>query len=140
MFDKINSGEIVKIAIAGVGSCVSYLYGGWSQLLHVLLFFVVVDYISGVIASGIEGKLSSSIGMKGIAKKVFVFVIVAVAHQVDVALGNGNIFRDAAIFFYLANETLSIIENAGRTGVPVPDILQQAVKILKDKSQSQKGQ
>lgn len=136
MFDKINFGEVVKLGVAGCGSCISYLYGGWSQLLQVLLFFVVVDYISGIMASGVEGKLSSSIGMKGIAKKIFIFVIVAVAHQVDIALGNGNIFRDAAIFFYLANETLSIIENTGRAGVPVPDILQQAVKILKDKSQS----
>ena len=99
-----------------------------------LLAFVVIDYITGVLASALEGKLSSNVGRKGIAKKVFIFVIVAIAHVVDVCLGDGNLFRDAAIFFYLANEMLSIIENAGRAGVPVPDILQKAIELFKSKS------
>jgi toxin secretion/phage lysis holin len=131
---KINIGEIVKLCAAGGGACLSYLYGGWSQLLNILLVFVVVDYITGVVASGIEGKLSSGIGMRGIAKKVFIFVIVAVAHLADKAIGNGSLLMDAAIFFYLANEMLSIIENTGRVGLPVPNILKQAVEVLKGKS------
>jgi len=139
MLEKINTGEMFKLCIAGGGSCITYLFGGWSQLLQVLLFFVIVDYISGVIASGIEGKLSSAVGRKGIAKKVFIFVIVAIAHMVDVCLGDGNLFRDAAIFFYLANEMLSIIENAGRVGLPVPEMLQKAVEIFKSES-NRKGQ
>lgn len=103
-------------------------------MLGVLLTFVVTDYITGVIASGVEGKLSSSIGIKGIARKVFIFVMVAVAHLVDMSLGDGHIFRDATTFFYLANEVLSILENAGRVGLPVPEILQQAIEVLKGRS------
>ena len=103
-------------------------------MLNILLVFVVIDYITGVIASGIEGKLSSGIGMRGIAKKVFIFVIVAVAHLADQAIGDGSLLMDAAIFFYMANEMLSIIENTGRVGLPVPNILKQAVEVLKGKS------
>jgi toxin secretion/phage lysis holin len=103
-------------------------------MLQVLLVFVVLDYVSGVIASGIEGKLSSAIGMKGIAKKVFIFLIVAAAHLADCAIGNGNVIRDAVICFYCANEMLSIIENAGRAGVPIPDMIKQAVDMLKNKN------
>jgi len=134
MLEKINPGEIFKLIIAGGGSCITYLFGGWSQLLGILLAFVVIDYIAGVSASAIEGKLSSNIGRKGIAKKVFIFVIVAVAHLVDVALGNGNFFRDATIFFYLANETISILENAGRVGLPIPEVLKRAIDILQKKA------
>jgi toxin secretion/phage lysis holin len=136
MFSKFDLGVIVKLVVAGCGSCISYLFGGWSQLLQALLFFVIADYITGMIAGGIEGKLSSSIGMKGIAKKVFIFLIVAIAHLIDKTLGDSNIFRirDAAIYFYLANELLSIIENAGRAGISFPDGIKQAVKILRGKS------
>jgi toxin secretion/phage lysis holin len=139
MLDKINPSEIFKFCSAGTGACISYFFGGWSQLLQVLLAFVIVDYITGVLASALEGKLSSAVGSKGIAKKVFIFVIVAIAHLVDVCLGDGNMFRDAAIFFYLANELLSIIENSGRVGLPVPDILQKAIEMFKAKS-NEKGQ
>lgn len=140
MLDKINPSEIFKFCSAGTGACISYFFGGWSQLLQVLLAFVVIDYITGVLASALEGKLSSNVGRKGIAKKVFIFVIVAIAHLVDVCLGDdGNIFRDAAIFFYLANEMLSIIENSGRVGLPVPEMLQKAVEIFKSES-NRKGQ
>jgi len=130
---KIDWASFVRLISAGGGACLSYLYGGWSQLLNILLVFVVVDYITGVVASGIEGKLSSGIGMRGIAKKVFIFVIVAIAHLADQAIGNGSLLMDAAIFFYMANEMLSIIENTGRVGLPVPNILKQAVEVLKGK-------
>ncbi len=136
--DHFDWGSIFKFCIAGGGACASYLFGGWNQLLQILLVFVIIDYITGVVASGVEGKLSSSVGLKGIAKKVFIFVIVAVAHLADTALGDGSLLQDAAIFFYIANELLSIIENAGRVGLPVPEILKQAIEILKGKSQPQK--
>lgn len=124
----------LKTIIAFGGAATSYLFGGWSLLLQILLAFVIIDYITGVIASSIEGKLSSQIGLKGIAKKVFIFVMVAVAHLVDTAIGDAHIFRDATIFFYLANEVISILENTGRVGLPVPEILQQAIEVLKGRS------
>lgn len=124
-------GLVIKTIITSSGAVTGYLFGGWSALLQILLALVVLDYISGLIASGIEGKLSSKIGFKGILKKVMVFVIVAVAHLVDKAIGEGSMIMNAAIFFYLANEVLSIIENAGRTGLYVPGVVKQAVEILK---------
>jgi toxin secretion/phage lysis holin len=125
--------NIFKTITAFGGALASYLFGGWSALLGILLAFVIFDYITGVIAAAIEGKLSSNVGLKGIAKKVAIFVIVAVANLVDRALGNAHIFRDATIFFYLANELLSIIENVGRSGVPIPEVIKKAVAVLQGK-------
>ncbi|WNF07285.1 phage holin family protein [Brevibacillus borstelensis] len=124
---------IFKTVVAFGGAAVSYLFGGWSTLLGVLAAFVVIDYVSGVIASGAEGKLKSKIGLIGIARKVFIFTMVAIAHLVDTTLGDQHFLRDATIFFYLANELLSIIENAGRVGLPVPEPIKRAVEVLKGK-------
>ena len=102
-------------------------------MLTILLTFVVLDYITGVAAAGKEGKLSSNVGLWGIAKKIMIFGIVAIAHLVDTALGDAHLFRDAAIFFYLANELLSVTENLGRIGVPIPGAIQRAVEVLRGK-------
>lgn len=123
-----------KSIFAAAGAAISYFSGGWSALLQVLLVFVIIDYITGVLASALEGKLNSAIGAKGIAKKVFIFVIVAVAHLVDTSLGEAHVFRDATIFFYLANELLSILENAGRVGLPIPPMISKAVQVLQGRS------
>jgi len=125
--------NVVKTIVAVAGAAASYLFGGWSSLLSILLTFVVLDYITGFAAAAKEGKLNSEVGMWGIAKKVGIFAIVAAAHLVDRALGDAHLFRDAAIFFFLANELLSVIENAGRIGVPIPPMLQRAVEVLRNK-------
>ena len=74
-------------------------------------------------------------GFVGIAKKVAIFFLVAVAHLVDVAIGQGDVVRDATIFFYLANELVSILENCGRLGLPVPEVIKKAVVVLKNKGE-----
>ena len=128
-----------KSVIAIGGATASLLFGGWSALLSILLAFVVIDYVTGFIAAALDGKLNSEVGWRGIAKKVAIFLVVAVAHQVDMALGGQNhIFRDAAIFFYLANELLSFTENAGRIGIPIPERLLNAIEVLKQKDGSDK--
>jgi len=125
--------------IAGIGGGIaSFLFGGWSVALQTLLIFVAIDYVTGVIAAGKEGKLSSHVGLKGIAKKVMTFFVVAVAHQVDLLLGDGHVFRDAAVTFYIANEAISILENAGRIGVPIPEKIHQAVEILKGREKERR--
>ncbi len=134
---NLNAESIFKSIVAIGGGAASYLFGGWSSLLEILLAFVIIDYITGFVAAGIEGKLASEVGLKGIAKKVFIFVMVAVAHLADQTAGT-QIIRDAAIFFYLANELLSIIENSGRIGLPVPPIISHAVEILKEKGEVSK--
>lgn len=125
--------NFIKMLVAVGGASASYLFGGWSSLLSILLTFVVLDYVSGVAAAAKEGALKSDVGLWGIAKKIMIFGIVAVAHLIDSALGDAHLFQDAAVFFYLANELLSLIENAGRLGAPVPVILQKAVEVLREK-------
>lgn len=124
---------LFKGTAAVVGAIITYLFGGWSALLGILLVFVILDYISGVAASAKEGKLSSSVGLWGIGKKVSIFAIVAIAYLVDCALNTGTVTRDAAIWFYLANELISILENAGRLDVPLPPMLEKTIAVLKSK-------
>lgn len=126
--------NVYKAVLPVLSVIAGFLFGGWSVLLTILLAFMVVDYISGVVAAGYEGKLSSKIGYIGIARKVMILAIVAVAHLVDTALGDAHLFRDAAIFFYLSNELLSLLENAGRLGAPIPPMLQKAIAVLRGKS------
>jgi toxin secretion/phage lysis holin len=123
-----------KTGAAILGGITGLIFGESTGLLVALFWMVVIDYGSGIVTAFMEKTLSSKIGFKGIAKKVMIFVMVALAHQVDSALGTKNMFRDATIVFYIANELLSIFENAGRIGVPVPDRLMQAVEVLKGKS------
>lgn len=133
-----------KFFAAAGGAIASFLFGGWSALLQVLLGFVVLDYVSGMTAAAIEGTtgkgpgLSSAVGLRGIAKKVFIFAMVAVAHMVDRVLGEAHLLRDATTFFYLSNELLSIIENIGRIGVPIPPVIKQAVQLLKGKGEAKR--
>lgn len=124
---------LFKMSATAAGGITGYLFGGWHTLIQILLVFVAIDYFTGLVAAGYEGKLSSKIGFRGIAKKVMIFSIVAVAHLIDTAIGENHLLRDAVIYFYLANELLSILENAGRTGLPVPDQVKNAVQVLKGK-------
>lgn len=125
--------NLIKWSIAGVGSVVAYLFGGWTVLLQILIVFMLIDYFTGLMASW--GMLNSKVGFKGIFKKIMILSLVAVAHLIDQVLGGGNsLVRDAVIFFYLANELLSILENAGRTGLPIPSVLTKAVDVLNNKS------
>jgi toxin secretion/phage lysis holin len=131
----MNWGIVFKVIVAGAGGFIGFLFGGWSVLLQILLTFMVIDYFSGVIAAYIEGKLSSKVGFQGIAKKVVILCIVVVSHMIDQTLGTKDTIRDAVIFFYLGNELVSFIENAGRMGVPLPAQLTNAVAILKQKGE-----
>jgi len=123
----------LKLAVAVVGTFLTTFFGGWDTMLRVLVLFVAIDYVVGVTAAWLEKKLNSEIGARGIVKKFLLFVIVALAVQVDLALGQ-EIFRSLAIWFYLANEALSIIENAGRCGVPIPSFLKTALEQMKQKA------
>lgn len=111
-----------------LGAMVGLVFGNWDALLGVLMSFVIADYITGLLAGGSTVGLSSKVGFKGIAKKVVIFVIVGVAHGIDILLGDKTMFRDATIFFYLANEVISILENAAKMEVLVPIKLQEAIK------------
>lgn len=121
----------IKFIVGLGGGLASFLFGGWSALIQTLLLFVVLDYVFAVIVATAHGKLNSKIGFKGIAKKVAIFILVAVAHQVDLVIGDGSFVQDAVIFFYIANELLSILETVAKTDLPIPNVLKKAVDTLK---------
>ncbi|MBO1003345.1 phage holin family protein [Pseudogracilibacillus auburnensis] len=127
---------LFKSFVAIVGTIVTFLLGGWSSLLQVLVLFIALDYILGVLVAASFGKLNSKIGFIGITKKVMILALVAIAYSIDKMMGDGTFIRDAVIFFYLANELLSILETAGKTNLPIPSILKKAVETLSSKSNS----
>ncbi|WP_423734582.1 phage holin family protein [Bacillus cereus] len=130
----------MKVFIATFGGFCGYFLGGWDAVLKILVTMAIVDYITGVIAAGYNGKLKSKVGFKGIAKKVVLFLLVGVAAQLDAAIGSNSAIREATIFFFIGNELLSILENAGRMGIPLPQPLTNAVEILGGKSKQNEGE
>lgn len=124
----------LKAAIALLGGTITALLGGWDLALQVLVLFVVLDYLVGLVAAWIEKGLDSRVGFRGIGKKILLFVPIAICYALDQVLGQ-EILRSLAIFFYIANEGLSIVENLGRAGVPVPQQLMDALEQLKKKGE-----
>lgn len=124
--------SILKNILAAVCALCGLLFGNLNGLMIALITLMVMDYISGVLAAIAQKKLSSEIGAKGIAKKVFMLLIVAVANIVDInVIGEGNVLKSVTIIFYIANECISLIENGGRLGVPVPNKLLEVLEQLK---------
>ena len=122
-----------QMVIAGIGGWFGWFLGGYDGFLYALIAFVVLDYLLGVLCAIIEKHLSSDVGAKGIFKKVVIFYLVGVAHIIDQnIIGDGDVLRTAVIFFYLSNEGISIIENATRLGLPVPEKLRDVLEQLKD--------
>ena len=128
----------IKGICAVIGGVLSWLFGDLSGMFYAVVALVVIDYITGVIAAAVQQELNSTIGFKGIAKKVFIFLIVGLAHIIDAyVLGDGDVIRTAAIFFYLSNEGLSIIENSVRIGLPVPKTLKDALERLSEEDEDE---
>jgi toxin secretion/phage lysis holin len=117
-----------------VGGAITFSFGEWSQLLSLFLFVVLLDYISGISASIVEGKgLNSAVGFKGLIKKFAIVLIIALSYQIDKALGL-DVIMSGAIYFFLANELISVVENYGRMGLPLPSQIKKIIQVLKDKS------
>lgn len=109
------------------------VFGASDGFFYALVVFVALDYITGICVAIHEKKLSSNIGAKGIAKKVMIFVLVSVAHIIDkFILQSGDTLRILTTVFYLANEGISILENAGKIGVPLPDKLKESIQSIKE--------
>ena len=126
-WDKIVSG-----IIAGIGTAVNYLFGGWDMALRTLVLFMVLDYILGVICGFKEKQLSSEVAFRGILKKVTILIVVAVAVHLDTAFNTHGSIRSMGIFFYASLEGISILENAARMGVPIPEALKNALAQLQE--------
>lgn len=121
----------IKLVLSFIGGALSTLVGGMDGLMIVLLACMIIDYLTGVMHAILEKQLSSAVGFKGICKKVLIFVMVGVAHLLDVhILGGVGALRSAVICFYLSNEGVSMLENAARIGLPIPDTLRDVLAQL----------
>jgi len=130
---------IIKGAAGAVGAVVGFLFGGLSEMTVLLLVLIIVDWTTGWAAAWVRGELKSRVGYFGIVRKVAIFAVVAIAHLIDGVLGDMHMFRDAVVFFYLANELLSVVENLGKMGVPMPPIIRNAVHIFESRSKAEEN-
>ena len=124
--------------VACVGAAIASLFGGWTGAMTTLVILMLIDYVTGIIVAGVfhnspkcsGGALSSAVGFKGICRKFVILLIVVVACRVDLLLDT-NIIRDATCIGFCANELVSITENAGLMGIPLPRKLVEAIEVLR---------
>jgi toxin secretion/phage lysis holin len=127
----------IQIAITAIGGWLGYFLGGLDGLMIALIVLMTLDYVSGVMCAIIDRKLSSAVGFKGVCKKVFILMLVGVAHIIDLhVVGTGSALRGAVICFYMSNEGLSLLENAAHIGLPIPDKLRDILAQLHDKERT----
>ena len=129
----------IQIIFSAVGGWLGYFLGGCDGLLYALIAFVVIDYITGVMCAIINRELSSAVGFKGIFRKVLIFLLVGIANIIDVqVIGTGAVLRTAVIFFYISNEGVSLLENAGHLGLPIPEKIRTVLEQLHDRAENGK--
>ncbi|MBS8082462.1 phage holin family protein [Streptococcus suis] len=123
-----------KILFSMIGGLIGSLFGELDGILYALLVFIIIDYLTGIFAAVIEKQLSSSIGFRGIFKKIAILFLVSLGHLIDTAIiKQGGTIRTMVIFFYLSNEGLSILENTVRIGLPIPEKLQAILKQINER-------
>lgn len=124
----------IQTILALIGSWIGFFLGGMDGMLIALIVMMTIDYITGIMCAIIDKQLSSHVGFKGIFKKVLILMLVGVANLIDVyVLGNGSAIRGAVIAFYLSNEGVSVLENAARIGLPIPEKLKAILAQLHGK-------
>ncbi|MGO4373310.1 phage holin family protein [Paenibacillus sp. 2TAB19] len=126
---------VLLCSICGIlGSIVTFAFGSWIESLTLLVVAMGVDYVTGVTASIKEGRgLNSAFGAWGLARKGLMLLVILLAHRIDILLDLHDVTMGAAIYFYIANELISITENYGRMGLPMPDRLRELIEVLKRK-------
>lgn len=128
----------VQVALTALGGFLGWFLGGFDGFLYALVALMVADYITGVMCAIVNKTLSSEVGFRGIFKKVLIFVLVGIGHIIDTHLiGDGSVLRTAIIFFYCSNEGVSMLENAARLGLPIPEKLKNILAQLHDKGGNQ---
>jgi len=135
--------EILMCVSGVVGSVFCHLFGCWDKFLEALLIFMILDYVSGFITAAFfgnspkstTGKLRSSVMFKGLCKKCIILMFVIVGYKLDILLATDYI-KSAVVFAFIVNEVLSLIENAGRIGVPIPDVIKRAVETLNNRKEN----
>lgn len=138
--------QTICAVLGAVGSAVATLFGGWDAGLATLVIFMGLDYISGLIVAGVfknsmktdTGALESKAGWKGLCRKFMTLIFVLVAYRLDLVIGT-NYIQDAVIIAFIANETISLVENAGLMGLPLPAVVTKAIDILQKKAEEGVG-
>lgn len=133
--------------VGAAGGAVAAFFGGWDTGLVTLVIFMCIDYVSGLVVAGVfhnskktkTGALESKAGWKGLCRKGMSLLFVLIAYRLDLAIGS-NYIRDAVIIGFIVNETISIVENAGLMGVPLPEVINKAIDILTSKSEEKGGE
>jgi toxin secretion/phage lysis holin len=141
--EHINKFGVLSI-LGAVGAFISALFGGWDSALTTLIIFMAIDYLTGLIVAGVfhnsgkseTGALESRAGWKGLCRKGMTLLIVLVAVRLDIAVGTSFI-KDAVVIGYIANEALSIVENAGLMGLPIPEVVQRGIDVLRKGQKSE---
>lgn len=139
--------EGICTGIGAVGGIIAAAFGGWDEALVTLIIFMVIDYLSGLLVAGVfhnskkteSGALESRAGWKGLCRKCVTLLFVLIAYRLDLAIGV-NYIRDAVIIGFMANELISIVENAGLMGIPLPAVIQNAIDVLTKKSTTKEGE
>ena len=134
--------NLICTSIGIVGAAVSTIFGGWSEALTTLLICMAIDYITGLVVAGVfhnspktaTGALESNAGLKGLFRKAAMLLFVLIGHRLDLAVGTTYI-RDAVCIAFIANEVLSLVENAGLMGVPITEVITNAIDVLKNKEE-----
>ncbi len=137
----VNFKEWICACLGAAGGVVTSVFGGWTSGIMTLIIFMVIDYLSGIMVAGVfknsekteNGALESRAGWKGLCRKGMTLTIILVAHRLDVQMGT-NYLRDAVTITFCVNEAISIIENAGLMGLPLPEVLKKAIEVLNKKS------
>lgn len=138
----MRNGQIMSGIMGVIGAFFTSLWGGWNAGMTTLLLFMGVDYLSGLVVAGVfkkspkseSGALESNAGWKGLARKIMTLVMVMIAHRIDLLLGV-NYIRDAVVISFCVNELISIVENAGLMGLPLPTIITKAIDVLRRKAE-----
>lgn len=138
--------DIICTATGLIGSFIASLFGGWDSGLATLVLFMAVDYISGLVVAGVfkaspktdTGALESRTGFKGLCRKGMTLLFILIAYRLDLVIGT-NYIRNAVIIAFVANELISIVENAGLMGIPMPEVITKAIDLLQKKTGSQEG-
>jgi toxin secretion/phage lysis holin len=137
--------QMICTVVGVIGSAIAMLFGGWDSGLVTLLIFMGLDYASGLLVAGVfknspktdTGTLESRAGWKGLCRKCMTLIFVLVAYRLDLIIGTTYI-RDAVIIAFIANELLSLVENAGLMGLPLPDVITNAIDVLTAKGEGDK--
>ena len=129
--------NVVQVVFAAVGGGIGWFFGELDGFFYALLAFVVIDYLTGVMCAIADRSLSSEVGFRGIFRKVLIFVMVGAGHILDAqVIGSGDALRTAVIFFYISNEGVSLLENAGHLGLPIPEKLKDILAQLHDRAEN----